>query len=30
MYATGPMSTVFALDALTGEELWYWDPAHSG
>ena len=26
MYATGPMSTVFALDALTGEELWYWDP----
>ena len=27
MYATGPMSTVFALDARTGEELWYWDPA---
>lgn len=26
MYATGPMSTVFALDARTGEELWYWDP----
>ena len=27
MYATGPMSTVFALDAATGEELWFWDPA---
>jgi PQQ-dependent dehydrogenase (methanol/ethanol family) len=26
MYGTGPMSTVFALDARTGEELWYWDP----
>lgn len=26
MYATGPMSTVFALDARTGTELWYWDP----
>ncbi len=26
MYATGPMSTVFALDARTGEELWFWDP----
>ena len=30
MYATGPMSTVFALDALTGKELWYWDPGIPG
>ena len=27
MYASGPKSTVFALDARTGEEIWYWDPA---
>ena len=27
LYATGPMSTVFALDARTGRELWHWDPA---
>ncbi len=27
MFATGPRSTVFALDAKTGEELWFWDPA---
>lgn len=26
MYATGPLSTVFALDARSGEPLWYWDP----
>lgn len=26
MFATGPRSTVFALDARTGEELWFWDP----
>jgi len=30
MYATGPMSTVFALDAITGRELWYWDPGIPG
>ena len=27
MYATGPMSFVYALDARTGEEIWQWDPA---
>ncbi len=27
MYATGPMSFVYALDARTGEEIWHWDPA---
>lgn len=27
LYATGPLSTVFALDARTGDELWFWDPA---
>jgi quinohemoprotein ethanol dehydrogenase len=27
MYTTGPMSTVYALDARTGEEIWHWDPA---
>jgi PQQ-dependent dehydrogenase (methanol/ethanol family) len=27
MYGTGPMSSVFALDARTGEQLWWWDPA---
>ncbi|MGE0161119.1 MAG: PQQ-dependent dehydrogenase, methanol/ethanol family [Gemmatimonadales bacterium] len=26
MYVTGPRSTVFALDARTGRELWKWDP----
>jgi quinohemoprotein ethanol dehydrogenase len=26
MYATGPRSFVFALDARTGRELWRWDP----
>lgn len=26
MFATGPRSTVFALDARTGEEIWFWDP----
>ncbi|MCI0437441.1 MAG: PQQ-dependent dehydrogenase, methanol/ethanol family [Gemmatimonadetes bacterium] len=26
MYATGPQSVVFALDARTGEEKWRWDP----
>lgn len=26
MFASGPRSTVFALDARTGEELWFWDP----
>ena len=26
MYATGPHSFVFALDARTGEKLWQWDP----
>src|SRR5690606_24386419 len=35
MYATGPYSYVFALDARTGEMLWHWDPgipeeAHGG
>jgi alcohol dehydrogenase (cytochrome c)/quinohemoprotein ethanol dehydrogenase len=27
MYTTGPMSTVFALDARTGDPIWHWDPA---
>ena len=27
IYATGPMSFVFSLDARTGEEIWHWDPA---
>ena len=27
MYATGPKSFVYALDARTGEEIWHWDPA---
>ena len=27
MYATGPKSFVFALDARTGEKKWQWDPA---
>jgi PQQ-dependent dehydrogenase (methanol/ethanol family) len=27
MFATGPRSFVFALDARTGRELWRWDPA---
>jgi quinohemoprotein ethanol dehydrogenase len=26
MYATGPHSFVFALDARTGENKWQWDP----
>jgi len=26
IYATGPFSFVFALDARTGEEIWHWDP----
>ena len=26
MFATGPRSFVFALDARTGERLWQWDP----
>src|SRR5687768_10970670 len=26
MYATGPYSYVFALDARTGRMLWHWDP----
>lgn len=26
MYLTGPWSVVWALDARTGEELWYYDP----
>lgn len=26
MYASGPASYVFALDARTGEPLWHWDP----
>jgi glucose dehydrogenase len=26
MYATGPHSFVFALDARTGENIWRWDP----
>lgn len=26
LYATGPRSFVFALDARTGKELWRWDP----
>ena len=27
LYATGPFSIVFALDAATGAEMWRWDPA---
>lgn len=27
LYATGPRSFVFALDARTGREIWHWDPA---
>ena len=27
MYATGPMSSVYALDAVSGDQLWWWDPA---
>jgi alcohol dehydrogenase (cytochrome c)/quinohemoprotein ethanol dehydrogenase len=27
IYATGPKSFVFALDARTGERIWSWDPA---
>jgi len=27
IYATGPKSFVFALDARTGQRLWTWDPA---
>ncbi len=27
LYGTGALSFVFALDAVTGEELWRWDPA---
>ncbi len=27
LYATGPRSFVYALDARTGEEIWHWDPA---
>jgi len=27
LYGTGPLSTVYALDARTGEQLWFWDPA---
>ena len=30
MYATGPKSFVFALDARTGEKRWHWDPAIPG
>ena len=26
IYATGPLSLVFALDARTGQEKWHWDP----
>ena len=26
LYATGPFSIVFALDAATGAEIWRWDP----
>ncbi|MXW09694.1 MAG: PQQ-dependent dehydrogenase, methanol/ethanol family [Gammaproteobacteria bacterium] len=26
LYATGPFSVVFALDAATGAEIWRWDP----
>jgi PQQ-dependent dehydrogenase (methanol/ethanol family) len=26
IYASGPYSSVFALDARTGENLWFWDP----
>ena len=27
LYATGPRSYVYAVDARTGEEIWHWDPA---
>ena len=27
LYGTGALSFVFALDAVTGEEIWRWDPA---
>ena len=27
LYGTGALSFVFALDAVTGEEIWQWDPA---
>ncbi|MEM9570367.1 MAG: PQQ-dependent dehydrogenase, methanol/ethanol family [Pseudomonadota bacterium] len=30
MYATGPWSVVYALDAKTGEELWVYDPEVEG
>ena len=30
MYATGPKSFVFALDARTGEKQWQWDPGIPG
>lgn len=30
MYATGPWSVVYALDAVTGEELWVYDPEVEG
>lgn len=30
MYFTGPWSVVYALDAQTGEELWYYDPEVEG
>jgi PQQ-dependent dehydrogenase (methanol/ethanol family) len=30
LYATGPRSFVFALDARTGRELWHWDPEIPG
>ena len=30
IYATGPLSLVFALDARTGQEKWHWDPAIPG
>ena len=26
LYATGPRSYVYAVDARTGEEIWHWDP----
>jgi quinohemoprotein ethanol dehydrogenase len=30
IYASGPSSTVFALDARTGKNLWFWDPGIPG
>lgn len=30
MYVTGPWSVVYALDARTGKELWYYDPEVEG